>query len=81
MITEMDTEIGKIKIVQIAGSVARRIVSYLSPGEIVEKGERIGIIKLGSRVDIWLPESKVKLAVAVGQKVRAGETTIAELLK
>ncbi|MDD5503336.1 MAG: phosphatidylserine decarboxylase [Candidatus Thermoplasmatota archaeon] len=81
MIIEMETEIGKVKIVQIAGSFARRIVSYISPGEMVEKGERIGIIKLGSRVDLWLPESKVKLAVSVGEKVRAGETTIAEMLK
>ena len=81
MIAEMETEIGKIKIVQIAGAAARRIMSYITPGEMVEKGERIGMIKLGSRVDLWLPEHKVKLSVSVGQKVRASETTIAEMLE
>lgn len=81
MITEMETELGRIRIVQIAGAVARRIMSYLVQGETIEKGERIGIIKLGSRVDLWLPEGKVKITVSLGQKVRAGESTIAEMLK
>ncbi len=61
---------------QIAGLIARRIVCYKKPGDIVEKGERIGLIKFGSRVDILLgPEWTV--AVREGERVSAGSSIIA----
>ena len=63
---------------QIAGLVARRIVPFVKPGDIVATGQRIGLIRFGSRVDVYLPvgtDSKVLL----GQTVIAGETILAEL--
>lgn len=62
--------------VQIAGWFARRIVSYLKPGERTERGKIFGLIKFGSRMDVYLP-GPFKAEVAVGQKVKAGETVIA----
>lgn len=49
-----DTELGDIEMVQIAGAVARRIVPYVNAGTKVEQGERIGLIRFGSRVDTYL---------------------------
>ncbi|MCK5398205.1 MAG: phosphatidylserine decarboxylase, partial [Thermoplasmata archaeon] len=49
-------------------------------GNIAKKGQRIGIIRFGSRVNVWLPADKVKCMVVPGQKVLAGETTIAEVV-
>lgn len=80
VITIMNTSIGKIKIVQIAGTLARRIVPYISKGEKIKKGDRIGIIRLGSRVDLYLPKNKIsKINVQVGDIVLAGEDSIAEV--
>ena len=62
-------------IVQIAGLIARRIVCNLKVNQEVEKGERIGIIKFGSRVDLYLPES-YDILIAEGQRVVGGETII-----
>lgn len=70
-----DTPRGEIELVQIAGTVARRIVPYLEPGAEVEAGERIGLIRFGSRVDVYLPPG-VEPAVTVGQRTRAGETRL-----
>lgn len=64
--------------VQMAGLIARRIVCWLEPGDVVEKGWRFGLIRFGSRVDLYLPLDS-ELLVRVGQKVRAGETPIARL--
>jgi phosphatidylserine decarboxylase len=77
VVTEMITDLGPIRIVQIAGTVARRIIPYIKKGDRLEKGERIGIIRLGSRVDVTLPATTVKVKVTKGQKVLAGETTLA----
>jgi phosphatidylserine decarboxylase len=74
-ITSMNTDIGKIKIVQIAGIVARRIVPYLEAEDVVKKGDKLGHIAFGSRVDLYLPKSR-KIVVEVGQKVLAGKTTV-----
>ena len=75
-----DTLIGKIKIVQIAGTLARRIVPYIKEGDNVKKGNRIGIIRLGSRVDVYVPKDKIKkIRVKVGDRVKAGEDSIAEI--
>lgn len=68
----------KIAVVQIAGLVARRIVCDVSENDKVKTGERFGIIRFGSRVDIYLPEGTVA-QVMVGQRVIGGETIIADL--
>ncbi len=68
----------RIGVVQIAGLVARRIVSFVHEGVSVGAGERIGMIRFGSRVDIYLPEG-VPPMVAEGQTMIAGETVIADL--
>jgi phosphatidylserine decarboxylase len=64
--------------VQIAGLIARRIVCWVKAGDTVKKGERIGLIRFGSRVDVYLPEDS-RLAVKIGEKVRAGETPLGYL--
>lgn len=68
--------LGRIEFKQIAGLIARRIVCYKKPGDTVAAGERIGLIKFGSRVDVQLgPEWEV--TVRVGQRVAAGSSVIA----
>ena len=71
--TELETALGPVTVTQVAGAVARRITSYLSEEQELEKGERIGIIHLGSRVDLELPAG-VEMVVRPGQKLRAGQT-------
>jgi len=69
---------GRIGVVQIAGLIARRIVCFVREGVTVGAGERIGMIRFGSRVDVYLPEA-VRPLVAEGQTAIAGETVIADL--
>ena len=64
--------------VQIAGLIARRIVSWTKEDETLIAGERFGMIRFGSRLDVYMPEGVVPL-VAVGQTTIAGETVIADL--
>ena len=74
------TEIGSIKIIQIAGTMARRIVPYVTEGDAVKKGGKIGLIRFGSRVDVYLPTKKIKApTVHVTDRIKAGEDTLAEL--
>lgn len=74
------TDIGRIKIVQIAGTIARRIVPYVTQGQAVSKGGKIGLIRLGSRVDLYLPTKKIKrLSIQVHQSLKAGEDSLAEI--
>src|SRR5260370_41829446 len=68
----------RIAVVQIAGLVARRIVCFVRKGSTVGAGERIGMIRFGSRVDVYLPDG-VRPLVAEGQIAVAGETVIADL--
>ena len=68
----------KILVIQIAGLVARRIVSYVAAGDPVNKGDRFGLIRFGSRLDLYLPEN-TDIRVQVGQKVRGGETIMGVL--
>lgn len=68
----------RIGVVQIAGLIARRIVSFVKEGQAVGAGERYGLIRFGSRVDVYLPEGTRPL-VAEGQTSLAGETVIADL--
>lgn len=80
VITRIDTNIGTVKVIQIAGTIARRIESYIKKGDKLKKGDKIGIIKFGSRVDVYLPVKKIKnINVKVGDMIKAGETTIAEI--
>jgi phosphatidylserine decarboxylase len=69
---------GSIAVVQIAGLVARRIKSFTAEGQALEPGQRIGMIRFGSRVDVYLPAGGAFL-VAPGQRAVAGETVIADL--
>jgi phosphatidylserine decarboxylase len=68
----------RIVVVQIAGLIARRIVSFTREGEAVGAGQRIGMIRFGSRVDVYLPEG-TRALVAEGQTAIAGETVLADL--
>jgi phosphatidylserine decarboxylase len=68
----------RIGVVQIAGLVARRIVPFVQEGQGVAAGDRIGMIRFGSRVDVYLPEGGRAL-VAEGQSAIAGETVLADL--
>ncbi len=67
-----------LAVVQIAGLVARRILCEVQPGDVLETGQRFGMIRFGSRVDVYLPEDVAPL-VAVGQGMIAGETVLADL--
>jgi phosphatidylserine decarboxylase len=69
---------GKVAYKQIAGAIARRVVCDLAEGESVERGQRVGLIKFGSRVDVFLP-ADARVAVAAGDRTRAGETVVATL--
>lgn len=63
---------------QIAGLVARRIVAFAKPGDMIAAGQRVGLIRFGSRVDVYLPAG-TDAKVLLGQKMVAGETILAEL--
>jgi len=67
---------GEVVFKQIAGWVARRIVCWKSPGDSLIRGERVGMIRFGSRMDIWLPEG-VEILVRAGQHVAAGSSPLA----
>jgi phosphatidylserine decarboxylase len=75
VVWHFDTALGSIELVQIAGAVARRIVPYIGVGAKVARGDRIGLIRFGSRVDIYLPEG-IAPAVTVGQRMTAGVTRV-----
>ena len=68
----------QIAVVQIAGLVARRIVSFVEEGQSLQTGERFGLIRFGSRLDVYLPDG-VEPQVALGQVMVAGETVLADL--
>jgi len=80
VITTFKTKIGKIIIIQIAGILAQRIIPYIHPNEYLKKGQRLGIIQFGSRVDLILPKNRVKILVKNHQRVFAGSTTVAEII-
>lgn len=68
----------RIGLVQIAGLVARRIVPFVEPGARLDAGDRVGLIRFGSRCDVYLPHGTTPL-VLPGQRTLAGETVLAEL--
>lgn len=78
VVTVLDTAIGRVKVIQIAGTLARRIVPYISGGETAVKGDRMGLIRLGSRCDLLVPPGSVAWRVRLGQQVYAGSTQVGE---
>jgi len=68
----------RVGVVQIAGLIARRIVSFVREGVTIGAGERFGLIRFGSRLDVYLPDG-VRPVVAEGQTAIAGETVLADL--
>ncbi len=80
VVITIETPIGEVTVVQLAGLIARRVYPYIKKGDILKKGDRIGIIRLGSRVDVYLPVDKIKsIPVKIGDPVKAGDDTIALL--
>ncbi len=73
----IDGKDGSFAMVQVAGLIARRIVCRVAQGEKLERGERFGLIRFGSRVDLYIPEDYVP-NVAVGQNVFAGQSVVAK---
>ena len=74
----IDTPSGRIGVVQIAGLIARRIVCFVRDGEPIGVGDRFGLIRFGSRVDVFLPDG-VRVLVGQGSKAIAGETVLADI--
>jgi phosphatidylserine decarboxylase len=74
----IETPHGRFGVVQIAGLIARRIVSFVKEGETIGTGERYGLIRFGSRVDVYFPEG-ARLLVGLGSRAIAGETPIADM--
>ena len=72
------TEHGEIVYKQIAGLIARRVVSWKNAGETVARGERIGLMRFGSRMDVWLP-AEAEIAVKAGQNVKGGVSVLARM--
>lgn len=72
----LSTESGEMMFKQIAGLIARRVVSWKKAGEQVVRGERIGLVRFGSRVDVWLPKG-AEILVKVGENVKGGASVIA----
>ncbi|HXN24569.1 MAG TPA: phosphatidylserine decarboxylase [Candidatus Dormibacteraeota bacterium] len=75
-IFHLDTATGEIVFKQIAGAIARRVVSWKSEGAVLARGERIGIVRFGSRVDVWLPHD-AEILVRTGQHVAGGSSILA----
>ncbi len=76
----IDSKYGKVGVVQIAGFIARRIIQYIKVGDMVQIGEKLGMIKFGSRVDLILPYENCRLMVREGEKPKAGETIVAKMI-
>lgn len=75
-VIRLETAGGEIYFKQIAGLIARRVICWKKPGDSVQLGERIGLIRFGSRMDVWLPEG-VEIVAQPGQYVAAGESVLA----
>jgi phosphatidylserine decarboxylase len=73
----LSTEAGEIVFKQIAGLIARRVVSWKKVGEKVARGERIGLVRFGSRVDLWVPK-EAEILVKVGENVKGGSSVLAQ---
>jgi phosphatidylserine decarboxylase len=78
-IIHLQTERGEMIFKQIAGAIARRVVCWKAPGDNVKLGERIGLIRFGSRMDVWLPWG-AEVVARVGQHVSGGVSVLARWL-
>lgn len=76
----LNSEHGELVFKQIAGWVARRVVSWKKQGDVVARGERVGLVRFGSRVDLWMP-ANAELAVKVGDHVKGGSSILARMTK
>jgi phosphatidylserine decarboxylase len=74
----MQSEAGNIEFKQIAGYIARRVVAWKKAGDTVARGERVGLVRFGSRVDLWLPDN-AELLVKVGETVHGGSSVVARI--
>lgn len=74
----IETEHGKIEVIQIAGTITRRIVPYVKVGDTIQKGQRLGMIRFGSRVDVTIPDV-FNIECKIGDKLYAGKSQIAKL--
>jgi phosphatidylserine decarboxylase len=72
----LSTDTGEMVFKQIAGLIARRVVSWKKQGDTVSRGERIGLVRFGSRVDLWLPKD-AEILVKLGQNVKGGSSILA----
>lgn len=80
VVITIETAIGHVTVLQIAGLIARRVYPYIKEGDVLKKGDRIGIIRLGSRVDVILPADTIQsIPVKIGDPIKAGQDTIAFL--
>ena len=79
--TDIDTAIGLVRVVQITGAIARRICCDLKVSQSVQTGERFGLIRFGSRTDVYLPADAVRLTVKKGDKVKGALTPLAIINK
>jgi phosphatidylserine decarboxylase len=80
VIIKIETAVGEVTVIQLAGLIARRVYPYIKEGDDLKKGDRIGIIRLGSRVDVILPADKIQsIPVKKGDPIKAGQDTIAFL--
>jgi phosphatidylserine decarboxylase len=75
-VINLDTDAGEITFKQIAGLIARRVVCWKKPGDRVARGERVGLVRFGSRADLWLPRDS-ELLVKVGDHVKGGSSIVA----
>ncbi len=73
--------LGIVEVVQITGMLARRCRSWQEPGTAARRGDRLGMILFGSRVDVVLPRGRVRVLVRPGDRVRAGSTPLAEVVR
>jgi phosphatidylserine decarboxylase len=73
----LSTDAGEIVFRQIAGLIARRVVSWKKPGDKVARGERVGLVRFGSRVDLWVPK-EAEILVKVGENVKGGSSVLAQ---
>jgi phosphatidylserine decarboxylase len=73
----LKTTYGTVAVAQRTGLIARRIVSRAPVGALLARGERFGLIRFGSRTDVYLPADRATAVVAPGDRVRGGETVIA----
>lgn len=78
IIMGLDTEYGKILVKQISGILARKCYNYAKPGDHIQAGQRYGLIKFGSRVELYLPPN-TQILCSIDDKVQAGISELAEI--